>query len=132
MKKIIALSGRADKGKTITLNYLIGFLDKSKEEKELTKDRSVIVCYSNKKIAVTTPGDNIGEIKKNIEFFEKEDCDILVTATRLNRNTINIIDKYCKENKAEFILTEKNIALTLKDLINQTQAKDIQAKIDEP
>ena len=132
MKKIIELSGRADKGKTITLNYLIGFLDKSKEEKELTKDRSVIVCYSNKKIAVTTPGDNIGEIKKNIEFFEKEDCDILVTATRLNRNTINIIDKYCKENKAEFILTEKNIALTLKDLINQTQAKDIQAKIDEP
>jgi len=132
MKKIIALSGHADKGKTITLNYLIGFLDKRKEEKELTKDRSVIVCYSNKKIAVTTPGDNIGEIKKNIEFFEKEDCDILVTATRLNRNTINIIDEYCKENKAEFILTEKNIALTLKDLINQTQAKDIQAKIDEP
>lgn len=131
MKKIIALSGHADKGKTITLNYLIGFLDKSKEEKELTKDRRVIVCYSNKKIAVTTPGDNIGEIKKNIEFFEKEDCDILVTATRLNRNTINIIDKYCKENKAEVIWIKKEISETSAHLINQKQAKDIQTMIDK-
>ena len=123
MKKIIALWGRADIGKTTTLNYLIRLLDKSKEgeERPLNKDRRVVISYGNKKIAVTTLGDN----------FEKNDCDILVTATRTRGKTVDTINKYCKENKAEVIWIKKEISETSAHLINQKQAKDIQTMIDK-
>ncbi len=131
MKTIIGLYRRANTGKTTTLNYLIGLLDKSKEEMQsLTKDRRVAISYGNKSIAVTTQGDNKYEIEENIKFFEKEDCDILVTATRSRGQTTDAIDKYHKEINAKIIWIEKKLSVTLKDLINQAQAKDIQATID--
>ncbi len=127
MKTIIALYRRANTGKSTTLNYLIGLL---KGQEVDFKDKREIVYYGSKKIAVTTPGDNAYEIKKNIEFFEKEDCDILITATRSKGETTNIIYKYHKDINAELKWLEKNLSITLQDLINQAQAKDIQATID--
>lgn len=131
MKTIIVLYRRANTGKTTTLNYLIGLLDKSKEEMQsLTKDRRVTISYGNKSIAVTTQGDNENEINKNIKFFEKEDCDILVTATRSKGQTPRAIYNYHKEINAKIIWIEKNLSGTSEDTINQAQAKDIQATID--
>ncbi|WP_456105072.1 hypothetical protein [Prevotella sp.] len=131
MKTIIVLYRRANTGKTTTLNYLIGLLDKSKEEMQsLTKDRRVTISYGNKSIAVTTQGDNKYEIEENIKFFENEDCDILVTATRSRGQTTDGIYEYHKKINAKIIWIEKNLSVTLKDLINQAQAKDIQATID--
>ena len=127
MKTIIALYRRANTGKSTTLNYLIGLL---KEQEVDFKEKREIVYYGSKKIAVTTPGDNAYEIKRNIEFFEKEDCDILVTATRSKGETTNIIYKYHKEINAELKWIEKNLSVTLQDLSNQAQAKDRQATID--
>ena len=68
MKTIIALYRRANTGKSTTLNYLIGLL---KEQEVDFKEKREIVYYGSKKIAVTTPGDNAHEIKRNIEFFKK-------------------------------------------------------------
>ena len=127
MKTIIALYRRANTGKSTTLNYLIALL---KGQEVDFKDKREIVYYGSKKIAVTTLGDNADEIKKNIEFFEKEDCDILVTATRSKGKPTNIIYKYHKDINAELKWLEKNLSITLQDLINQAQAKDIQATID--
>ena len=114
MKTIIALYRRANTGKSTTLNYLIGLL---KEQEIDFKEKREIVYYGSKKIAVTTPGDNADEIEENIKFFEKEDCDILVTATRSKGETKNIIDKYHKEINAELKRIEKNLSVTLQDLI---------------
>ena len=131
MNTIIVLYRRANTGKTTTLNYLIGLLDKSKEEMQsLTKDRRVTISYGNKSIAVTTQGDNKYEIEENIKFFEKEDCDILITATRSRGQTTDAIYKYHKEINAKIIWIEKNLSVILEDSINQMQAKDIQATID--
>ena len=131
MKTIIVLYRRANTGKTTTLNYLIGLLDKSKEEMQsLTKDRRVTISYGNKSIAVTTQGDNKYEIEENIKFFEKEDCDILITATRSRGQTTDAIYKYHKEINVKIIWIEKNLSVILEDSINQMQAKDIQATID--
>ena len=124
MKTIIALYRRANTGKTTTLNYLIGLLRGQEVE---IKERREIVYYGNKKIAVTTPGDNDYEIKKNIKFFENEDCDILVTATRSRGQTTDTIYNYHKEINAKLKWIEKNLSVTLQDPINQAQAKDIQA-----
>lgn len=132
MKTIIVLYRRANTGKTTTLNYLIRLLDKSKEGEThpLTEDRRVVISYDNKSIAVTTQGDNKYEIEENVKFFEKEDCDILVTATRSRGQTTDIIDKYHKEINAKIIWIEKKLSVILEDSINQMQAKDIQATID--
>ncbi len=132
MKKIIALYRRAETGKTSTLNLLIELLDKNEkaEENRLTKDRRVSISYGSKKIAVTTWGDNEVELKENIKYFEKEDCDILVTATRTRGETSEILNDYAKEINTEIIWIEKNLSASLEELINQTQAKDIKAVID--
>ncbi len=132
MKKIIALYRRAETGKTSTLNLLIELLDKNKkvEEIRLTEDRRVSISYGNKKIAVTTWGDNGFELKENIKYFENEDCDILVTATRTRGETTEILNDYAKEINTEIIWIEKNLSASLEELINQTQAKDIKAVID--
>ncbi len=132
MKKIIALYRRAETGKTSTLNLLIELLDKNEkaEENRLTKDRRVSISYGSKKIAVTTWGDNEVELKENIKYFEKEDCDILVTATRTRGETTEILNDYAKEINTEIIWIEKNLSASLEELINQTQAKDIKAVID--
>ena len=126
MKTIIALYRRANTGKSTTLNYLIGLL---KGQEVDFKEKREIVYYGSKKIAVTTPGDNAYEIERNIKFFEKEDSDILVTATRSKGKTTNMIYKYHKEINAELKWIEKNLSVTLQDLIDQAQAKDIQATI---
>lgn len=132
MKKIIALYRRAETGKTSTLNLLIELLDKNEkaEENRLTEDRRVSISYGSKKIAVTTWGDNEVELKENIKYFEKKDCDILVTATRTRGETTEILNDYAKEINTEIIWIEKNLSASLEELINQTQAKDIKAVID--
>ena len=132
MKKIIALYRRAETGKTSTLNLLIELLDKNKkvEEERLIEDRRVSISYGSKKIAVTTWGDNGFELKENIKFFEKENSDILVTATRTRGKTTEILNNYAKEIDTDIIWIEKNISAKLEELINQSQAKDINAIID--
>ncbi len=132
MKKIIALYRRSETGKTSTLNLLIELLDKNKkiEKERLKEDRRVSISYGSKKIAVTTWGDNGFELKENIKFFEEENCDILVTATRTRGETTEILTDYAKEIDTEIIWIEKNISKKMEDLINQSQAKDINAIID--
>lgn len=132
MKKIIALYRRGNTGKTHTLNHLITLLDKSEEvySVDFAKDRRVSISYGNTKIAVTTWGDNGDELKKNIEFFEEENCDILVTATRTRGETTEILNDYATKIDTKIKWIKKNLAELLEDLINQTQAKDIQAVID--
>ena len=132
MKKIIALYRRSETGKTSTLNLLIELLDKNKkiEKERFKEDRRVSISYGSKKIAVTTWGDNGFELKENIKFFEEENCDILVTATRTRGETTEILTDYAKEIDTEIIWIEKNISKKMEDLINQSQAKDINAIID--
>ena len=132
MKKIIALYRRSETGKTSTLNLLIELLDKNKkiEKERLIEDRRVSISYGSKKIAVTTWGDNGFELKENIKFFKEENCDILVTATRTRGETTKILTDYAKEIDTEIIWIEKNISKKMEDLINQSQAKDINAIID--
>ncbi len=132
MKKIIALYRRANTGKTNTLNHLIGLLDKTQEVygDDLAKDRRVSIAYGNKEIAVTTWGDNGNELNENIKFFEEGNCDILVTATRTWGGSSEKLNDYASKNGIKIVWIEKNTSIILKDLINQTQAKDIQAVIN--
>lgn len=132
MKKIIALYGRGNIGKTNTLNYLIGQLEKSKEVygDDLNKDRRVILSYRNKRIAITTSGDIGSNLEENISFFKKGNCDILVTATRTRGATVDTLKRYANENNTEIIWIKKNISASLNFQENEDQAREIKNVID--
>lgn len=131
MKKIIALYGTGSTGKTSTLNCLIGLLDPllEKEPSEWGKDRREKLKYQEKKVIVTTPGDNYNEIKENIDFFQKEKGDILITATRTRGYTVTTLEKYAKSKNIEIDWIKKNTAVILWETINRAQAEDIEAKL---
>lgn len=133
MKKIIALYGTGSTGKTSTLNCLIGLLDPllKKEPSEWGTDRREKLLYQEKKVIVTTPGDNENEIKKNIDFFQKEKGDILITATRTKGGTTKTLKEYAKKENICIIWIEKNTAKSLCETINRAQAEDIKALLLE-
>lgn len=84
MKKVIALYGAANRGKSTTLNILMDLLVEVSDYCNLEKncDGKGLFVIKNKTIGVCTSGDNQEEIKNNIEFFKKNECEIIVTSTR--------------------------------------------------
>ena len=92
-KVIIALYGPGNKGKSKTINLLIKLLGGSESDKE----RRVPLTYGDKKIAITTYGDNDFHLNENIDFFKEESCDILVTATRTKGGSVKTLEAFEKE-----------------------------------
>lgn len=133
MKKIICLYGSANKGKTPTLNILIGLLDPAKviAPEELRLDHREVVVYKGHRIAVTTAGDRDYDLTENIKFCKENECDILVTATRTRGGSTKEVHKFSQEVSCKITWLRKNEAIELIDLVNESQAKDIQAIIDK-
>lgn len=134
-KQIIGLYGTQDRGKTSTLKLLISLLqpDSPTTVPEDSKDISIVIPYRGKRIAITTGGDRDKVVKKNIEFFEENNCDILITATKTSGKTREILESYnTQKTHLPIIWIKKNEEFTieLQHLTNQSQAKDIQALIN--
>lgn len=110
MKKLIALYGAANRGKTTTLNILIDLLAVVSEHYNIEKnyDSKAVFVINSKTIGVCTPGDNQEEIKNNIEFFEENECEIIITATRTKGEGVNELEKFTKKqgSEIEWILKE--------------------------
>ena len=122
-KAIIGLWGPGGKGKSTTLNLLI----KSLGGPEGTVDQRVRLTYREKRIAITTYGDDEWQLKENIKFFDEKSCDIYITATRTKGDTKKVLKKYAK---TDIIWIGKNYSDSLHDLINEAQAKELRAFID--
>lgn len=122
-KVVIALYGPGRKGKTTTLNLLIGLLGGTRKE----VDRRLRLTYGGKRIAIATYGDDEWQLNENIEFFDEKSCDIYITATRTKGDTKKVLKKYAK---TDIIWIGKNYSDSLHDLINEAQAKELHAFID--
>lgn len=120
---VIALYGPGRKGKTTTLNLLIGLLGGTRKE----VDRRLRLTYGGKRIAIATYGDDEWQLNKNIKFFDEKSCDIYITATRTKGDTKKVLKKYAK---TDIIWIGKNYSDSLHDLINEAQAKELHAFID--
>lgn len=101
MQKIIALYAPANKGKTTTLNILIDLLSIVSSECNVwkTKEGWGWFVINDKVVGVCTPGDNQTVIKENIDYFNKNECDIVVTATRTKGCTVKELEKLEKKEK---------------------------------
>lgn len=115
MKKIIALYGAANKGKTTTLNILVDLLAVVSDCYNIERhyDSKAMFVINNKNIGVCTSGDNQEEIKNNIEFFYKNECEIIITATRTKGEGVSELEKFTKKQGIEidWIMKENNLEL---------------------
>ena len=124
--KVIALFGKGGIGKTTTLNLLNNLIN---PDNPITdgKDHRRTFTYKGKTISITTPGDNETEVKKNIQYVQDKNCDILVTASRTRGYGRKLLREQFKHN---LLCIEKNIDYQQRDLVNKAQALDLQAIID--
>ena len=124
--KVIALYGVANTGKTTTLNLLYNLIN---PDTPITdgKDHRRSFTYKGKTIFIATPGDNKAEIDENIKRARKANCDILVTASRTWGQTVTESENFSKNIR----WIKKNVGHKRQDLVNEAQALDLQAIIDE-
>lgn len=104
------LYGPHDSGKTTSLNLLIGLLDPSRKDWPQGQDREVLVAYQGARVAVTTKGDGLKEVKGNLKFAEKTGCDILVTPARTRGETRKEIRDYARKHSIKLIEVRSYIA----------------------
>ncbi len=96
--KIVFVQGKSKTGKTTTLHMLIKlFLSKgatiiSPPEKRPKKDIWVIMSFENLKIGISTSGDFKYIVENAIEYFNKENCDIVFCASRTKGDVIDYVE----------------------------------------
>lgn len=125
-KAIIGLWGPGGKGKSTTLNLLIELLGGIKRK----GDQRIRLTYREKKIAITTYGDDKWQLQGNVDFFKKESCDIYITATRTRGGSVVELEKFEKKIGAEIIWISKSYSTSYQELINERQAETIKDVLD--
>ena len=125
--KVIALFGKGGTGKTTTLNLLNDLINPDNPATNLGKDDKYTFTYKGKTISITTPGDSEKEINNNNNYAKEKKCDIWVTASRTKGQSV----KKLKEISKNIRWIEKNVGHKRKELVNEAQALDLQAIIDE-
>lgn len=144
-KAIIALYGNQNTGKSTTLKHLIRMLGGKENEDApvIIKDYS-IKDHKSKTIVVAPGGDDGEVVRKNVDFFKKEEADILVIATRERYNyeekgkcSAKALEGYEEEfhtmpiwiHSSDANLSEKH--QKYQKLIDEGLAKTIQSVIDQ-
>lgn len=135
MKKIIAISGKSNVGKTQTLKLLIDKLDKvgvckHKEVKEFN-DIKRTYKYKETIISICTAGDAAYIIESNIEYFKNHNCDIAITAVRTKGKTQLVLNSFAKELGLKVDYISKVIDKDNAQQVNEKFADDLLDMIDD-
>ena len=144
-KVIIALYGDQNTGKSTTLRRLISMLGgKENEDAPVIIEDYTIEDHKPKTIVVAPGGDDGEVVRKNVDFFKKEEADILVIATRERYNyqeiekcSVQALKDYEDEihtmpiwiHSSDANLSEKH--QKYQELIDKGLAKTIQSVIDQ-
>ena len=111
MKNIIALSGRANTGKTSTIKaiYLLikrNYPNATTEEIVLAVDIKIVITIGNIKIGIESQGDPNSRLIASLTYFVKIDCDIILCATRTRGATVNAVTNL--QNKYQILWASSN------------------------
>jgi len=141
MDTLIALFGPSSCGKTQSIKMVYNKFIKSKGvkiiEEEIRNDICTIFSYKEKKIGITSQGDNKGLLEPKLEKFRKEGCNIILCASRTRGGTCDAIYKlqneyeinwvkkseYFSKNKEEQILLNERTANILLRVIMKAISK---------
>lgn len=139
VRKAIALYGAAQRGKTTTLNMLIEDL-KNAASKVMCEvciqgcnDRQCCVVYNDIIAGVGTGGDDEDAVRKNIQYFENHNCEIvfLATRTKATHSSWMEVDDWARKGNVRLEAVRKDETSVVVDqpLVNQKQADDLRAMI---
>ena len=105
MRKIIALYASANKGKTSTLSILIDLLSLVSSESNVwrTKEGWGQFKINDVAVGVCTPGDDKSSIESNINYFNENECEVIVTATRTKGGTVTELEKLEKQENCPIL-----------------------------
>lgn len=140
--KAIVLWGRADSGKTTTLNQVVDELLRlgatilyGKVAPCYGKDTKIKLVWSGKIIGIVTEGDSEAGIKSGCDELENDcdNCDIYVLAARSKGETLRYIEEKFEKNlivwhRKWYVETSNKTFTgigTLIDMANEEQAKGI-------
>lgn len=137
MKKIYALYGSKDKGKSETIKLLFDKLKSLDYEiLEITipiygGDIRVVIKIKGKIIAIESQGDPNSRIFESLPLFVKIEADIIICATRTRGRTVELVEKYNKEYNIIWIKKEHSASLSNQKTDNDTLADKIFKMIKE-
>jgi len=99
MKRVIALFGTGESGKTTTLNLVFEKLEEyiSLENLEYHIDGydiRRIFTFNGKKVGFETQGDPNSRLGESLKLFKDLNCDIVVCATRTRGSTCDLVIDY--------------------------------------
>lgn len=106
MREIIAFYAAADNGKTSTLQKVISHF---KPDLKMNGDQRIVIEIQNKKVAITTFGDNAEEIEQNFKFAEQNYCEIWLTASRTKGCSVDMLYKIAKDHLLEIDWVKKAV-----------------------
>ncbi len=133
MIKIIGLYGRANVGKTSTLNLLIDLLKVQTTGCAMAPpqalERKMIFTYKGFIIGIGTAGDTYEEVAANCDFFDANNCDIVFSATRTRGGSCRELNKLAHKHSLSTIWIKKIIVTTGFNVINLQQANDLLSMI---
>ena len=102
-KIIIALFGKQNSGKTTTLNLLIYELRQHYPAYVFAfdslpdTDKVVIVDINGVAVGISTRGDDGSDVDHNLRWLHERNCTLLVTATRTQGSTVNVVEQFATE-----------------------------------
>ena len=105
MKKIIALRGRADTGKSSTIRNVYEILQKKYPDAQFVAsnkgnkvDVSGVLTINDVKVGIEAWGDPNGQLKVSLQFFVEIDCRVIVCATRTRGSTVDAVNALKKHD----------------------------------
>lgn len=127
MKKVIALWGSADSGKSSTLKIVHKGLSKLSERTVEAfsvsgGDVRDIFIINGAKVGIETQGDPGSRLEKSLDIFKSEGCKLIICATRTKGQTTELVSSlkpaYYISWRGQSSVTEK----TLRDESNSAIA----------
>jgi Cdc6-like AAA superfamily ATPase len=97
MKTVIAIYGTANTGKSATLKKVYEILRAKHPNAPITHeiiqhDVRTIIKINGHSIGIESQGDPGGRIFTSISLFAREECDIIVCATRTRGQTVEVVE----------------------------------------
>ena len=127
MKKIIALSGSGNSGKTSTLcivhKGLLSMAESIMDEHRIDDgDQRNILVINGVNVGIETQGDPNSRLSSSLILFKEHNCHLIICATRTRGSTVEIVDNLAPEYHISWRGQSSLSEASLRDESNQAIA----------
>jgi len=132
---IFAVKGKANIGKTPTIKYIYALLKEKYpnaviNEIILLTDIKIIITIEDILIGIESEGDPNGRLEESLNYFIKNNCNIIICGARTRGMTNDWIKKYSNNFEIKWIKKTISETKTDEDKDNKNQAIEIVKRIE--